>query len=504
MQKSEESEKRSKPKIYDDIRRFKGNTFEQNINTVNKLYLGLGLKISDVPYIYIDDTDNNIYLSAVNFVKENKDEKDNYEINYPPSFIYNVFYCDGLLFYFGEKNQLRVYKFDRNNFTIQYYETHPKYDKDKKDKDMKEEDKKEEGNRNEDNKNEVKKDTDNKNADNKNEDNKNKDKKNEDKKNKTIKKGNIKKDTNAFEPKIIPFEKEKDKVEKILEKLEKIKNNNCKEDYEILCDVLANDLNIKLERLHPKEVKGPLTYEIDNNAFYPEKIVIKIKQIKYQIDSAGIIREKIKLGCGKIKFEDGIKDISYFAKSKNKITFDNSFKCPILFKNFEAQELPPDRAILCEIKSGFDVNELIRQLEERIKIIKKCNFNQGETPLYYIGIVNFYSENIDKLKQYKVFNFDKELNENIVIVAAVDFKYFGIDLSHEINDGYLLYKAIENVNERVGNVDERVGNLEKKIDSNFENLFKELKSIYPNNKFTDTTKSKKNKNFNDEEKKEDN
>ena len=499
MQKSEESEKRSKPKIYDDIRRFKGNTFEQNINTVNKLYLGLGLKISDVPYIYIDDTDNNIYLSAVNFVKENKDEKDNYEINYPPSFIYNVFYCDGLLFYFGEKNQLRVYKFDRNNFTIQYYETHPKYDKDKKDKDKKEEDKKEEGNRNEDNKNEVKKDTDNKSADNKNKDNKN-----EGKKNKTIKKGTIKKDTNAFDPKIIPFEKEKDKVKKIIEKLEKIKNNNCKEDYEILCDVLANDLNIKLERLHPKEVKDPLTYEIDNNAFYPEKIVIKIKQIKYQIDSAGIIREKIKLGCGIIKFEDGIKDISYFAKSKNKITFDNSFKCPILFKNFEAQELPPDNTILCEIKSGIDVNELIRQLEERIKIIKKCNFNKGESPLYYIGIVNFYSENKDKLNQYKVSNFDKELKENIVIVAAVDFKYFGIDLSHEINDGYLLYKAIENVNERVGNVDERVGNLEKKIDMNFENLFKELKSIYPNNKFTDTTKSKKNKNFNDEEKKEDN
>ena len=137
MQKSEESEKRSKPKIYDDIRRFKGNTFEQNINTVNKLYLGLGLKISDVPYIYIDDTDNNIYLSAVNFVKENKDKKDNYEINYPPSFIYHVFYCDGLLFYFEEKNQLRVYKFDRNNFTIQYYETQPKKDEDKKDKDKK-------------------------------------------------------------------------------------------------------------------------------------------------------------------------------------------------------------------------------------------------------------------------------------------------------------------------------------------------------------------------------
>ena len=443
MQKSEESEKRSKPKIYDDIRRFKGNTFEQNINTVNKLYLGLGLKISDVPYIYIDDTDKNIYLSAVNFVKENNNGKENCEINYPPSFIYNVFYCDGFLFYFGEKNQLRVYKFDRENFSIQYYETQPKYDKDQK------------------------------------------------------------KDTNTFEPKIFPFKKDENKVKKVLKKLEKIENKNCKEDYEILCDILENDLDIKLERLHPREVKIALTYEIDNNAFSQEKIVIKIKQVKYQIDSAGIIREKIKLGCGIIKFEDGIKDISYFAKSKNKITFDNSFKCPILFKNFEAQELPPDNTILCEIKSGFDVNELIRQLEERIKIIKKCNFNKGESPLYYIGIVNFYSENIDKLKEYKVSNFDKDLKENIVIVAVVDYRYFGFDLSHEINDGYLLYKAIENVNERVGNVDERVGNLEKKIDMNFENLIKEFKIIYPNHKFTYFSLSEKSKNASFEEKKND-
>ena len=114
--------------------------------------------------------------------------------------------------------------------------------------------------------------------------------------------------------------------------------------------------------------------------------------------------------------------------------------------------MPANKVILCEIKSGFDVNELRRQLEERIKIIKKCNFNKGESPLYYIGIVNFYSENKDKLNQYKVSNFDKELKENIVIVAAVDFKYFGIDLSHEINDGYSLNNSPQIWQEFIENI----------------------------------------------------
>ena len=124
MKTSGESSKKRSPKIYHDIARFKGNTFEQNINNVNKLYLGLGLKISDVPYIYLDDTDNNIYLSAIKFSLNYKGKE--HQINYPASFIYKVFYYDGILFYLQDNNLLRVYKFDFDNLSIQYYLTQQK------------------------------------------------------------------------------------------------------------------------------------------------------------------------------------------------------------------------------------------------------------------------------------------------------------------------------------------------------------------------------------------
>ena len=50
----ETAKKSFNTKIYYDTRKFKENSFENNINTINKLYLGLGLKINEIPYIYVD------------------------------------------------------------------------------------------------------------------------------------------------------------------------------------------------------------------------------------------------------------------------------------------------------------------------------------------------------------------------------------------------------------------------------------------------------------------
>ena len=174
--------------------------------------------------------------------------------------------------------------------------------------------------------------------------------------------------------------------------------------------------------------------------------------------------------------------------------------------------MPANKVILCEIKSGFNIEEIQKQLNERIDAIKYFKFNKEENPLYYIGIVNFYSKNKDKLSEYEKFDFDfkENKNEKILIVAVVDYVYFGIDLSHEVNDGYLLYKAIlnlnkkvENVDKKVENVDKKVDNLEKKTDDNFNNLISELQRIFPKYKFTYITKSEMNKNAGKEEKKVD-
>ena len=165
--------------------------------------------------------------------------------------------------------------------------------------------------------------------------------------------------------------------------------------------------------------------------------------------------------------------------------------------------MPANKVILCEIKSGFNIEEIQKQLNERIDAIKYFKFNKEENPLYYIGIVNFYSKNKDKLSEYEKQEFSFENNEKILIVAVVDYVYFGIDLSHEVNDGYLLYKAILNLNKKVENVDKKVDNLEKKTDDNFNNLISELQGIFPNRKFTYITKSEMNKNAGKEEKKGD-
>ena len=54
-------------KLYCDMGNFKGFTVQNNIDSVNKLYFGLGLRLSDTPYIYKNEEDGNIYLGAYIF-----------------------------------------------------------------------------------------------------------------------------------------------------------------------------------------------------------------------------------------------------------------------------------------------------------------------------------------------------------------------------------------------------------------------------------------------------
>ena len=107
MKKSEEREDDS---LYYDDKKFKGNTFENNLNTINKLYLGQGLKISETPNIIINEKDKNTYLVANSFTFKDKNEITK-TINYPISFKYRIFYHDNIIFYFDIANILNVYKF---------------------------------------------------------------------------------------------------------------------------------------------------------------------------------------------------------------------------------------------------------------------------------------------------------------------------------------------------------------------------------------------------------
>ena len=271
----ETTKKSFNTKIYYDARKFKGNSFENNINTINKLYLGLGLKINEVPYIYVDENDNKNYLLAncftIKTIKEKnksdlmtKIKEEEKTINYPISFLYNVFFDNNTIFYLDLNNQLNVYKFDKNSLSIK--------------KSMVQIDARE------NQKNKLNKQDESSSP-------------------------NI----SSINDKPISLKIEKNYVEIIMKKLEKINyNNDIKKYYETLCDILEKDLNINLNLSYQKSLKGTLSFIIKESDEI--RHICSIKTIKYEIDGSGLIREKIKLQNGIITFKDGINAIILLLK----------------------------------------------------------------------------------------------------------------------------------------------------------------------------------------------
>ena len=267
---------------------------------------------------------------------------------------------------------------------------------------------------------------------------------------------------------------------------------------------------------YPKSLKGTLSFIIKESDEI--KHICSIKTIKYEIDGSGLIREKIKLQKGIITFKDGINAINFAIKMKEGISYNNTFKSPILFKNFDEEVIPANKVLLFEFKSGFDIEGLHKQFKERIEAVNNFIFNKDEKPLYYIGIVNLNSKNIDKLENYSNYNFN-DIKDNMIIVATIDYNFFGVDLSYEINEGYLLIKKIDNLENQISDLKNTMNNLEKKfddkisdlnnkiasfeekMDKKFDNLLTEIKALHPEYRFNKIATSEKNKNINNSEEK---
>ena len=132
------------------------------------------------------------------------------------------------------------------------------------------------------------------------------------------------------------------------------------------------------------------------------------------MDSFGRIREKLFLSKGQISFEEGLNKLSEYLNNKNKGEDkynNNVFKCPVIYKNFDEDEIPENQTLVAEIKSGFDIFYVKNQLAERINIIKNCLFDKDERPNYFLCVLNVDTKNADKLNELlsiKDFNFLKK------------------------------------------------------------------------------------------------
>ena len=61
---NKEEKEEEKLKVYEDYYSFQGITFENNINSMNGLLFGQGLKISDTPFIIKEENSDKIYLAV--------------------------------------------------------------------------------------------------------------------------------------------------------------------------------------------------------------------------------------------------------------------------------------------------------------------------------------------------------------------------------------------------------------------------------------------------------
>ena len=107
-----EEKETKEPKIYEDYKSFQGISFENNINSINHLFFGQGLKISDIPFIIKEEnSDKNIL--AVNQIKIKSSLIDK-TICYPKKCIHIVFYYENSIFYLTKNYTLEIYKLESN------------------------------------------------------------------------------------------------------------------------------------------------------------------------------------------------------------------------------------------------------------------------------------------------------------------------------------------------------------------------------------------------------
>ena len=91
------------------------------------------------------------------------------------------------------------------------------------------------------------------------------------------------------------------------------------------------------------------------------------------------------------------------------------------------------------------------------------------------------SENVDKIYEFSDYTFDEK--EKVLIIATVDYIYWGINVSNEITSDYLLFKQMKNLEDRINKkLDDKYDQINKKFDQinrKFDILFNAIEMFRP-------------------------
>jgi hypothetical protein len=163
--------------------------------------------------------------------------------------------------------------------------------------------------------------------------------------------------------------------------------------------------------------------EIEKGKKFTKYTYIKI--YKKEIDGIFEIHEEIKLNKGIIELK--------FDKDKNfdnlneEYDTNNDLNAHILIKNFTETSIPKDAPFILEVKSSFQLVEVLKQIRKASKFIENFINNKRQLPRYIIGILCSYIKK-DVERDFKA------LNSN----------YYGYN-DHDTLNGVSLYEHIKKI-----------------------------------------------------------
>ena len=268
--------------------------------------------------------------------------------------------------------------------------------------------------------------------------------------------------------------------------------------------------------------------EIENGALFYDEIKEGTEYMRYsfydnykkEIDGIYCEHPAIKLETEEkeLKFGD-YTSYQGFMDEYDKANKKNDLNGYIIMKNFEEKIIPENAPFIIEIKAGFELFELLKQIKKASKYVNNMQNNEVIMPKYFIGILcSFDSENtllaqFDRLnKAYDGSNSkDKDSkinwlthttniigkNINFVIAVLKDRKINGYNLAnndYDVNLDYkrvdllYMYKTINEINELNGKELDKINQKISTVRQNFSNAY----HTFNDEKLFSTSYSKKN------------
>ena len=212
-----------------------------------------------------------------------------------------------------------------------------------------------------------------------------------------------------------------------------IDKNNEKKDDKSTSKKNENLLKFKSNpsSIYETSSKGNDSSEIEGNVgfvFYNE-IEKDKKFTKYsykkdyfkEVDGVYCEHDEIKLNAKELEFDLE----TNYDKIINKYNIDNDLKAHILIKNFNEDSIPKNAPFFLEIKSGFSLTVILKQIKKASKFINNIKKYNGNLPKYIIGILcslnkKSLKKNIRILKSIYKGSDTKEASEKISVYEHIN------------------------------------------------------------------------------------